>query len=450
MPQTRVSCPRCRQPVMAEVIQLFDAATDPTAKQKLLSGAFNIIQCPACGFQGNLATPLVYHDPIKELLLTFIPPELGLPREEQERLLGALINRVFTNLPQEQRKAYLFSPQASLTLQSLVERILEADGITREMIQAQQKRLSILQHLLSTSEAKARSEIFNQEAQSIDAEFFALLSRLMETAMASGDKNTVTKLEELHKALLEETEFGKQIKAQTEEIQATIASLQEAKGELTREKLLEIVLKAPSDTRLNVLVSLARPGMDYQFFQLLSERIDRARDTGRQRLITLRETLLDMTQRYDKQLEARTREAHQLLATLLQAKNIQEETARHINVIDDFFFQVLHAELENARKAGDLEQINKLQQILTVIQQATAPSPELVLIEELLNASNDQSQRKLLEEHQEEITPEFIKTLAGLITQVEQDNQQRELVEGLRSLHRQAVRFSMEVNLKRS
>ncbi len=84
MTKTQVSCPNCRQPVVADVDQLFDVNVDPSAKQRLLSGSFNLIQCKTCGYQGNLSTILVYHDPEKELLLTFVPPEIGLPRNEQE------------------------------------------------------------------------------------------------------------------------------------------------------------------------------------------------------------------------------------------------------------------------------------------------------------------------------------------------------------------------------
>lgn len=82
MPKTRINCPNCRQPVTADIEQLFDLNTDPGAKQRFLSGAFNLIQCPNCGYQGSVATPIVYHDPDKELLLTFVPGEIGLPRDE--------------------------------------------------------------------------------------------------------------------------------------------------------------------------------------------------------------------------------------------------------------------------------------------------------------------------------------------------------------------------------
>ena len=145
MPRTQVNCPNCRQPVVAEIDQLFDLNKDPTAKQRLLSGAVNIVDCQVCGYRGGLATPIVYHDPDKQLLLTFVPPELNMPRDDQERAIGALINQVMSELPQEKRLGYLLSPKTTLTMQGLLESILEADGITREMLDEQQKRISLIQ-----------------------------------------------------------------------------------------------------------------------------------------------------------------------------------------------------------------------------------------------------------------------------------------------------------------
>src|SRR4030066_925472 len=171
MPRTQVSCPNCRSPITADIDQVFDGNQDSPAKQRFLSGAFNIIQCPVCGYQGTLATPLVYHDSNKELLLTYVPPELNLPRNEQERLIGGFINQVINKLPQEKRKGYLLNPQASLTTQSMVERVLEEEGITKEMIQSQQNRLNLIRRLASLSDEGARAEVAKQEDKQIDAEF---------------------------------------------------------------------------------------------------------------------------------------------------------------------------------------------------------------------------------------------------------------------------------------
>lgn len=446
MPKTRINCPNCRQPIVAEIEQLFDVGADPTAKQKLLSGFSNMVQCPHCGFQGNLATPIVYHDPDKELLLTFFPPEVGLQRDDQERLIGTLINQVVNRLPQEKRKGYLLRPQTMLTMQGMLERILEADGITHEMIQAQQAKLSLLQRLMSAT-GEARLEIARNEDKLIDAEFFTLLSRLGESAVAAGDRNSAQALADLQKEILPQTTFGRQIQEQTREVEAAVASLQEVGEGLTRDKLLELVIKAPNDTRLSALVSLARVGMDYTFFQMLSERIDRARGDGRTRLIDLRERLLELTRQVDQQLEARAGQARQLLDKILGAQDISEAAAQSLPAVDDFFLRELNTTMEAARKQGDLEKISKIQKVVQVIQDAAAEPPEIALIEELLDAPDESVRQKILDSHRQDITPELLDTITNLLAQVE-SNQEKELSDRLKAVHRQVLRFSMEMKIK--
>jgi hypothetical protein len=201
MPKTRINCPNCHQPVVADVEQLFDIGVDASAKSRLLSGATNMIRCSACGYQGNLATPVVYHDPQKELLLSFVPSELGLPMNEQERIIGPMINKVVSDLPQEKRKGYLFRPQTMLTFQGLIERILEADGITREMLQAQQQRMNLLQRLMEASSDDVRAEIAKQNDNLIDGDFFNLLRRIAEMAAMNGDRESTSQMSNLQKQL---------------------------------------------------------------------------------------------------------------------------------------------------------------------------------------------------------------------------------------------------------
>jgi hypothetical protein len=446
MPKTLVNCPNCKRPIQADLRQLFDAGEDAGAKQILLSGAFNIVQCPLCGFHGNLATPIVYHDPQKELLLTFVPPEIGLPQNEQERAIGSLINQVMNKLPQEKRKAYLLQPQAALTMQGLVERILEADGITREMLQAQQQRMSLIQRLANAA-TDVRAEIIKQEESRFDAELFGLLDRLIETSSLSGDQESEQRLKDLHTYLLEATPFGRQLAAQIQEVQAAIESLKEAGKELTREKLLDLVIKAPNDTRLRALVSLARPGMDYVFFQMLTERIDRARAEGRTRLAQLRESLLNMTSEIDRTVEARLKLARELLNKILESDNIGEATLKNISTIDEFFLQELTRSLEEEKKQGNLEKASKLQQVVEAIQQASSATQALAFIEALLETPDDAERQKLLLENKDLITPEFLNTLSSLVYQV-QSNNDVQMSEKFKSLHRQVLRFSMEKNLK--
>jgi len=141
---TQVRCPNCQNPVQTELHQLIDVGANPNLKAHMLSGSLNAAQCPVCSTQWQIPTPLVYHDPAKELLLTFVPVEVGLPKNEQERIIGKLINDVTNSLPMEKRKAYLLQPQSALTFQGLVERILEEDGITKEQIEDQKAKMRLL------------------------------------------------------------------------------------------------------------------------------------------------------------------------------------------------------------------------------------------------------------------------------------------------------------------
>jgi hypothetical protein len=442
MPKTQVSCPNCRQPVVADVDQLFDMNVDPSAKQRLLSGAYNLIQCPTCGYQGNLATPIVYHDPEKELLLTFVPPELGIPADERERAIGSMINQVMNKLPQEKRKGYLLRPQETLTMQGLVERILEGDGVTREMLKAQQQRLNLIQRLANASDDEVIAEIIKQEEDLVDADFFGLLNNLVQAAAVSGDENSARMLADLQQRLLPMTDYGRELQEQSKEVEAAITDLRALGKDLTREKMLELVLQAPNDTRVQALVGLARPVMDYAFFQLLSERIDRSRGEGRTRMVELRSKLLEMTEEVDRQVEARNQQAQQQVNSILQADDITEAMMQNLGVIDDFFIQELVRQQEQARAQGDLEKSAKVQEALDIIQQASSP-PGFELVQEYLDSPDETARAQFLDEHQEEITQEFMDMLANITNQV-QSSGEEQLIEHVMAANRQALRFSMQ------
>lgn len=444
MAKIQTQCPRCKAPVVAEVEQLFDLNVNPQAKQRLLSGQVNVIHCSSCGYEGMLGTPIVYHDPDKELLLTFVPSELGLPANEQEKLIGPLLNQVMNKLPPEKRKAYLLRPQTMLTFQTLIERVLEADGITRQMIDDQQKRLNLLQRILSTPQAESRLEIIKQEEALIDASMFSLLTRLIESALSQGDERGARVLAAIQKELLDNTTVGKEIKSQSEEAQQAVQMLQEAAKEgFTRQKLLDLVLQtADSDVKLSTIVSMTRNGMDYPFFQMLAERIEQASGEEKTRLENLRQKLLEFTRKIDEQIQLQLEDSRKLLNQILAAENVETATQEHLGELDAYFVEVLQEELNAARSNGDLERIAKLQKVNGVLEQASAPPPELALIEQLLEAPNYDERMKLMQEKSEMVTPEFVQMLSALIAQSE-EQQPPEVVSALKEIYRIALRVSM-------
>lgn len=448
MPQTQISCPNCKQPIMADVTQLFDVGQDPGLKSQLLSGMANFVQCQTCGYQGALATPIVYHDPDKELLLTYVPAEIGLSRDDQEKMIGGLINQVVNRLPAEKRKGYLLTPQAQLTMQSLIERILEADGITKEMIQAQQDKLDFLQKLSATQDEAARTALIKENEALIDADLFSILGRLIETAASTGDQASAQQLEAIQGLLVENTDYGQEIQQQSAEVQAAIESLQAAGQDLTREKLLELIIEAPNDIRLSALVSLARPGIDYTFYQQLADRIDAAEGEEQERLSDLRDKLLELTSQLDEQVEIKAKQAHQLLEQILQADDVMQAIQANAAQIDEFFVQAVQEQLEEARKSGDLEKSAKLNQIDETLREAMAQPPEVEFLQELIEAPDDEARDKLLDDNPDKVTPELFQMLSGLMTQVSESGQDEQLEEKIKLINRQVLRHSMRSNIQ--
>ncbi|GAP14236.1 CpXC protein [Longilinea arvoryzae] len=450
MSSIRTSCPRCKSPVVAEVEQLFDMNVDPQAKQRLLSGGANVIHCPTCGYDGMLSTPIVYHDPEKEFLLTYFPSEMGLPLNEQEKIIGPLITQVMNRLPAEKRKAYLLRPQAMLTFQTMVEKILEGDGITHEMLDEQQKRLNLLQRLLSTPAAADRSVIIKQEEALIDENFFSMFSHIIQATLSqNGDEQTARALAAIQQELVTQTEVGKKLLANAQEAQEAQRLLQEAsKTGLTREKLLDLMAASPSDTRLATFVSLTRSGLDYQFFQILSERVDKAEGDEKQKLLDLRAKLLELTSEIDKQLDEEKKAAQELLNEILKADDTEAATREALPAINEFFLQALKSAQEMARKDADLMRLGKLGKIAKVIEEASAPPPEVELIEKMLSAEDEAARQKLLQENAKLVTDEFLQALNSLVSQGENDGQPAEMKAKLQEIYRSAVRFSMQANFK--
>ena len=445
MPRTTVNCPRCRQPITAEIQQLFDVSQDPQAKARLLSGMVNFAACSTCGYEGPLSTPLVYHDPDKELLLTFFPPELGMTVNEQERILGPLIKKVSDSLPLEKRKAYLLRPQTMFTFDTMLEKILAEDGITKEMIEQQRSQLKLMERLLTTVDKATRAEIIRQEEALIDERFFGLLAQLAQASVSQGDQNAMQQFGELQNELLTLTSTGQKIKNQSDETQAAIKALQEAgKAGLTREKLLDLIIETRSDARLNAYVSMVHSGMDYEFFALLTSRIEQAKDEEKTRLETLRERLLEMKNKIDQMLNQQLEQAMQVLQTIVSAANMEEAIIQNAPHINEFFMEALRIEIEKARQQNNLERSSKLTQIAETLEKLSTP-PETELIEMLLSVESEEERLKILEQNPQLVTPELVDLLGSFAAQSDADESQpAEIKQQIQETFSTVLRYAMK------
>lgn len=449
MTQTQIACPRCRQMISADVQQLFDVSANPQDKQRLLSGQVNYARCPHCGYQGRLATPIVYHDNDKELLLTFFPMELGMPINEQERMIGPLIKQVTDRLPPEKRKAYLFNPQANLTYESMLETILGKDGVTPEMLKSQQDRMHLIETLMQIASKEARSELIKQNTALVDEIFFALFSRIAQSAIASGQEQAARMLIDIQTQLLDETDYGRQLKESVGELEAAQQALQDVGDKLTIETFLDLVVASKSDARLKAYVSLARGGMDYAFFQKLTERVEKESGEEKTRLENIREKLLGFIAEADKQNEARMKQAQELVESLLAESDIEKAVSANLDKFTQESVDFAQQALRQATEKNEYERMGKLQKLIQVLQAASAP-PEIALIEQLIQLPDAATVEQALNKTPQVVTQELLDALAALMGQMESQSggpEAKAMAEKINEIYKVALKISMKRNM---
>ena len=434
-----VTCPNCNNHFVSPVLTIVDAGEDPEAKTLLLSGQLNVGVCPQCGRAGRLSTPLVYHDPEKELLLTFVPSELGLPDAEQQRIIGDLTNQVMAHLPPEKRKGYLLRPQSFLRMEALIEAVLQADGVTPEMLEAQRAKASLLDRLMRTPNQDARRSIAEESDSEIDYDFFRLLTLNIELAQASGSEAAVQQLLRLRQELLDWTTAGHDITLREE-------AIRELGAEINRETVLEKLVQAAlagEQAKVETMVALGRPAIDYVFYQQLTNRIEEASQAGKpkeaQTLTTLREDILNLTSEIDAELQRASEEATQLVQRILQSGDLEQAVRANFEQIDDLFLNALSMRLQAAEQAGQSSIAEKLQKIGDIIMELIAEMqpPEIQFINTLLAAEYPAATQSLLEENQ----PQVDARLVEIMRMIEQDltqNGRTEMAQRLSQVRAQA------------
>jgi hypothetical protein len=408
-----VTCPACGNRFVTPILTIIDTSQNPETKALFLSGRVNVAVCPQCGNAGMLSTPLVYHDPEKELLLTFMPSELGTSELEQQRIIGDLTNRVISALPAEKRKGYLLRPRSFFRLQAMIEAILEADGITPEMLQQQRAKADLLDRLLQASTSETRKIIAQENDELIDYEFFQLLGLNIEMAQEEEQAEIAQQLLGLRSDLLEWTTLGREVSAQEEAIESLGT-------EITREGLLDKLVEAAhagEEAKVETMVAFARPAIDYVFYQQLTGLIEAAEKAKNRQeaqvLKSLRETILDLTAQIDAEMEKETKRAAQLLQKIVDSADPTSAVRANLEQIDDLFLGVLTASLEAAQHSGQTERAEKLQQVSSILMELVQESqpPEIRFVNQLLTADYPEGTQALLEENHERVDDRLLELM---------------------------------------
>jgi hypothetical protein len=425
----QISCPNCGTNYPAEVHQVIDVGRNPELKAALLSGQINMAVCPSCGAGGQLSSPMVYHDPQHELFMVYIPQELNLDQVEREKYIGQLTRDVIDNTPAEQRRAYLLQPMTMLTMQSFLEKVLETEGITKEMIERQKKQAELLNTLI-TADSDVANYLIKERSGEIDEVFFAMLRQYIETASQLDDNSQLVPLINLQAKLMTETEVGRWLEKQ----QIALHKLNRAAkdgGGLTPAILLEHILKNQEDPDLvRALAQAGLPAMTYDFFTGLTNEIERYQLSGNteavKRLSTIRSDLLQMQEEIQNQTRQIVGEAQETLESILTAENMQQALKKNLNKLDDAFMYVLAGEISRAEETNQQERLNQLNELrdLLVQEAESQTPPEVQFLNKMVSAQSDEERRQLIEDNRELLSPELVAVIDALQEQAGSAGQQ--------------------------
>jgi hypothetical protein len=333
-----------------------------------------------------------------------MPMELGLGQAEQEKVIGDLTNHVMNSLDPEDRKAYLLQPKMALSLQGLIDQVLEADGITKEVIEDQQRKIEFM-HELAQASAEEQDQIIAENPDAFDAEFFELLNMYASAATQQGQSRESLRLLNLRSKLMEVTELGQQLKAREQAMQEASQELQALGERITREDFVGLIVEsAGNPEKVEALGVLAGALLDYTTFQMVTDRANAAEGEEQDQIIAAREKLLQISAAMEQAQRAAVEQSAQTLLAIMSAPDVGTAVRENLDQIDNTFMSVLQANLEEAQKTGNIEASGKLRairdEVLALIQ-ASAP-PEVQFINDLLSVEDEAASLEMLRERQGE------------------------------------------------
>lgn len=420
----QITCPSCGTPFRTGIYTLVDVSQQPELKGALLGGQLNVAVCPNCRTASMLGAPLVYHDAAKQLCLVYFPQELNSRPDEQERFVGEATTFLMRALPADAPRAHLLAPRRFLTMPSLLDAVLEADGISRETLDRQRAHIELISELTGlVADEAGFSALAEQRRAELTPELFATLGAFIEaTPPEQGDAREM--LLQLQGRLMDL--FGDDQDAPDE------AELAEAVERLS----------AVTDDELELAVAELRAVIDYGFFQRWTAQIEAAQAASQPEQVaalTARRTrILEIVEDLDQQAQAMFETGSLLLEELLGAEDplaaLHERTER----VDEAFMMVLSANAAAAQRAGREEMLALFDQLgeaaITIIQDRM--TPEERFINDLLMVETPQQATRLLRTNVARITPELVKRLNELADQ-EQQRANKPTAERLRQLARE-------------
>ncbi|MBN1219577.1 MAG: hypothetical protein JXM69_11660 [Anaerolineae bacterium] len=354
-----VTCPSCQTRFNAPIETIIDGQ-DVAMKSAFLQGQLNVTQCPQCGLTSPLGVPLLYYDLEKELAFVLVPGGLSMAGADQQRLIGDLTNKLVNSLPPENRKFYLLNPKQFLSLETMAKAILEADGITQEVLEAQAAKVKLIEEFLRAENENTLKKKVKEHDAELDKVFFELLTASIQAAQMEGNQAFVQTLFTLRTLLAKWSTQGKKV---VEEIDAELGVMYLK----SQEDLIERLKETKDDEAFEELVAAGYPLLDYGFFQKLTAQIDaavNAKDANTANVLTnLRSKILEVKSRQEEKSRAALQKASELLRQVLQSGDPPRVLAEKLDEIDEAFFAVLAANIQEAQRQKQNQAVQTLELI---------------------------------------------------------------------------------------
>ncbi|MFV9503605.1 MAG: CpXC domain-containing protein [Oscillochloridaceae bacterium umkhey_bin13] len=422
----QIQCPACGTPFRAAIYTLLDVSDEPELKFSLLSGQVNVAVCQNCGTPTRLAAPLLYHDASKQLCFAYFPQEQQAQArpEDQERFIGEATSFIIRNLPPNAPRAYLLAPRRFLTLQALLEGILEAEGPGRAALERQLNQrlhMSLIQVLASL--------LANDEQQ-----FEAMLQYQREAI-------TPELLLDLQSLLTELPPELEESRPLLDELLSRLQNLgDEAAEPIDAAELEEAVqrLVNASDVELPRVVAELRPYIEYELFERLDALIAAEPERAAE-LTARRDAIAELSAELDRQIEAAFEVGNALLNEVIDTPNPVVALWDRADRVSEDLLTVLSLHRGAAQSVGQQELDAVLEQLELAAAQIIEArlTPEQRFINELLAAETPQDATKILRKSVAKINPELVKLLNA---QAEHEEQRanKPAAERLRQMAREA------------
>jgi hypothetical protein len=310
-----------------------------------------------------------------------------------------------------------------LNMQTFYEKVLETEGITKEMIDRQRGQAELLNNLLR-ADKEVTAYLLKEHAADIDETFFAMLQSYLDAAQQTGNDAQLVKITNLRARLMTSTPAGRQMEQKQLAMHAFSRDAKKAGG-LSPELLLQHIIKNLDDEGVvGALIGAGQEAITYDFFTLLTSEIEAAEAAEAHekatRLSEVRADLLQLQAEMRQQSQKLVDGALQTLRMILQAPDRQTAVRQHIDKIDDTFMYVLSSNIAQADQQGSEDQLRALSEVQSIIVREIESQypPEVIFLNQLMEADSEQTQKQLLDENRALVQPQLVQMLEALEKQV--------------------------------